>query len=283
MMERATFVLDQNEAKIRHPYDLDADDIPGIFEKHDQVRFYEAGWNKKNELHVSSQVHPIKGNDGQVIDGNYKQRCKDGRMNVAADIDNVYAVIRRRGEHKRTRKDQQISFKRNIIFIMTLTEYNKVYRNLKNLKEFTLSNPFIILSYDHDAESDSIQISQDSHGNTKAETAFRPTAHSTKQEVKERMSKDGRAPRLVLDDMGFDSNILGRETQSDFPRNTKQIKNYRFNYREKVDDGDDYISSLIMDIVQQNEETAFLPLDPNQPFLREIIFRNQKKPNYKRD
>ena len=94
-MERATFVLDQNEAKIRHPYDLDSDDIPGIFEKHDQVRFYEAGWNKKNELHVSSQVHPIKGNDGQVIDGNYKQRCKNGWMNVAADMDNVYAVIRR--------------------------------------------------------------------------------------------------------------------------------------------------------------------------------------------
>ena len=154
-----------------------------------------------------------------------------------------------------------------------------MHRNLKNLKEFTLLHPFIILSYDHDAESDSIQISQDSHGNTKAETAFRPTAHSTKQEVKERMSKDGRASRLVLDDMGFNSNILGRETQSDFPRNTKQIKNYRFNYREKVDDGDDYISSLIMDIVQQNEETAFLPLDPNQPFLRQIIFRDQKKAN----
>ena len=71
------------------------------------------------------------------------------------------------------------------------------------------------------------------------------------------MSKDGRAPRLGLDDMGFDSYILGRETQSDLPRNTKQIKNCRFNYRETVDDGDDYISSLITDIVQQNEETAF--------------------------
>ena len=93
-----------------------------------------------------------------------QEGCKDGWMNVAADIDNVYAVIRRRGEHKRTRKDQKISFKRNIIFIMTLTKYNKVYRNLKNLKEFTLSHPFIILSYDHDAESDSIQISQDSTG-----------------------------------------------------------------------------------------------------------------------
>ena len=71
-MERAIFVLDQKEAKIWHPYNLDADDIPGIFEKHDQARFCEEA-NKKNDLYVFSQAYTIKGNCGKVINENYKQ------------------------------------------------------------------------------------------------------------------------------------------------------------------------------------------------------------------
>ena len=39
--ETATFVVNQEKIGLGHPYDLDADDIAGVFLKKDSVRFYE--------------------------------------------------------------------------------------------------------------------------------------------------------------------------------------------------------------------------------------------------
>ena len=38
----STFVIKQDLINLKHPYDLEADDTPGVFKKHDKVRFYEA-------------------------------------------------------------------------------------------------------------------------------------------------------------------------------------------------------------------------------------------------
>ncbi len=38
----STFVVKQDLINLKHPYDLEADDTPGVFRRHDQVRFYEA-------------------------------------------------------------------------------------------------------------------------------------------------------------------------------------------------------------------------------------------------
>ena len=41
MNETMTFVLNQSQVDIKHPFDLDVDQIGGAFIKNDKVRFYE--------------------------------------------------------------------------------------------------------------------------------------------------------------------------------------------------------------------------------------------------
>ena len=62
-------------------------------------------------------------------------------------------------------------------------EYNKLYCNFKNVKELSLSHPFIILSYGHYAETDA------NHGRN---------CLSAKQEVKYCLLKDGHVPILKM-------------------------------------------------------------------------------------
>ena len=74
----STFVIKQDLINLKHPYDLEADDTPGVFKKHDKVRFYEAKQMDEAELFLSSEVHVTKNRNGQVIGGTYNRRTNEG-------------------------------------------------------------------------------------------------------------------------------------------------------------------------------------------------------------
>ena len=70
--ENATFTLHQNNCRIRHPFDLQADNIVGFFKRSDKVRFYECTRNDDGLL-LSTEVHVVK--EGKnVIGGLAKSR-----------------------------------------------------------------------------------------------------------------------------------------------------------------------------------------------------------------
>ena len=69
----STFVVKPDLIKLKHPYDLEADDTPGVFKKHHKVRFYEAKQTDGGELILSSEVHVTKNRNGQVTNGTYNR------------------------------------------------------------------------------------------------------------------------------------------------------------------------------------------------------------------
>ena len=74
--ETATFIVDQNRILLKHPYDLDADDTPGAFEKKENVRFYVVRPCPDGGFDISSEVHVVKDKDGRVTYGGYNIREK---------------------------------------------------------------------------------------------------------------------------------------------------------------------------------------------------------------
>ena len=70
----STFVIKQDLISLKHPYDLEADDTPGVLKKHNKVRFYEAKQMKEAELVLSSEVHMTKDRNGHVTGGTYNYR-----------------------------------------------------------------------------------------------------------------------------------------------------------------------------------------------------------------
>ena len=68
---------------MKHPYDLDADDIAGAFLKKDSVRFYEIIDDNEDTdtLEMSSEVHVTRDSEGKVVSGSYSVRSnKDGKL-----------------------------------------------------------------------------------------------------------------------------------------------------------------------------------------------------------
>ena len=78
----------------------------------------------------------------------------------------TYAVIRKRGVHKKTREKYDVQFVRYIIYIMPLDEYNRVHRFLKTMKTYNLSDSYIIVSYQLDSDEE-ISIEQPKYRNVK--------------------------------------------------------------------------------------------------------------------
>ena len=77
----------------------------------------------------------------------------------------MYVVVRKRAEHKKS-KESGVSLVRDIIFIMTLEEYNSKYSSMSKLKYFPVNHELIILSY-QTSETEKIEIFEEPHGNTK--------------------------------------------------------------------------------------------------------------------
>ena len=63
--ETITFVLSQSQVDIKHPFDLDADQIGGAFIKNDKVRFYEQEFDDGGDL-TYNEVHIKKDSDEKV-------------------------------------------------------------------------------------------------------------------------------------------------------------------------------------------------------------------------
>ena len=135
--------------------------------KKEQTRYYEVT-NEDNGIAISSTVHVLKDADGKVIKGTINERVGTKRpmkwVKRNADFNCVYAVIRKRAVHTRALEVHNVNFVRYIIYIMPLTEYNEVHRNLSNIQSYSLQEGNIIMQYHFD---------------------FRPTAHSVKQKIKQ--------------------------------------------------------------------------------------------------
>ena len=74
----STFVVKPDLIKLKHPYDLEADDPPEVFKKHNKVRFYEEKQTEGGKLILSSEVHVSKNKNGQVNSRTYNRRTNEG-------------------------------------------------------------------------------------------------------------------------------------------------------------------------------------------------------------
>ena len=55
----ATFVLNQKEVSLQHPFDLETDDVAGSYLKKEQTQYYEVT-DDDNGVAISSTVHVLK-------------------------------------------------------------------------------------------------------------------------------------------------------------------------------------------------------------------------------
>ena len=60
MNENATFIVHQDHCNVKHPFDLQANNIVRTFTRENQVRFYEAVRNDSEDIRLSSEVHVEK-------------------------------------------------------------------------------------------------------------------------------------------------------------------------------------------------------------------------------
>ena len=60
-----TFALNQSQVDMKHPFDLDTDQIGSAFTKNDKVRYYEYEFDDEGEL-TYNEVHIKKDSDGKV-------------------------------------------------------------------------------------------------------------------------------------------------------------------------------------------------------------------------
>ena len=278
--DTVTFVIKQDKIKLRHPYDLEADDIGGAYIKNDQVRFYQVK-NKDGELDISTEVRVTKNTKGDVTGGTYNRRKDSGWQPKIAKFHRLYAVVRKRAVHKETLKEHSSAFTRYITYVMPVDEYNSIHGKLKALKEHQLSLNVLTMHYYFNTGY-SVPIVPAKHGNSsKNDTAvFRPTQHSLKQECKEAVSASNPAPRILAECLGEDISILERNTNAGHPRNAKQISNYKYLYgQSNSKERQDELSDLILQILEQRSDKECFVLDDDQPFVRELLCRQGSQPS----
>lgn len=278
----STFIVDQKLAKLKHPYDVEADETPGAYEKKEQTRFYEVKVNDEGRMLISSEVSVNKDHKGNISGGTYNVR--DGRnwVKQVASKKHLYAVVRKRAVHKKTLEKFQTAFTRYVIFVMPIEEYNEVYGQLKNLPSYTLNCSTIIMHYYFNT-GNPVPIIASSHGNATRPHArsFVSREHSLKQEVKEVLRTDARAPRIIHDEKTKDVDLLDPPLQSTTIRDSKQLYNYRHLYGEaKANVSVDQIQEVILKLLEQASVVAELDpyvLKKNQPFVREFLLRHEKQ------
>ena len=278
--DTATFVVNQTRANVKNPKDLDADDTPGAYSKKEQTRFYQVEENDDGEMEISCEVHVTKNAKGNVVSGTYRERVGNEWRSRCADIEKVYAVIRKRAVHKATLKRYKTAFTRYIVWVMPLKEYNEVYSKLKKSKHYKLLLPNILMYYYFNTGK-RVPIVSSKHGNAKdGASDFRPKEHSLKETCKELVQDDNRAARLICQNMQHHENILETFSDSSVVRNPKQVSNYRQNYgpSKKAQNVDD-IRDVIFDLLEQSNEdnpTVYV-LDKDQPFIQELLVRHGKQ------
>jgi hypothetical protein len=228
--ESATFVINQGGIGLKHPFDLDADDISGAFTKKDNVRFYEVEGNE-DKLIISSEVHVTRDRNGRIIAGTYNKRTREGWKPKTANMSKLHAVFRRRAVHKETLEKEGSSFNRVIMFVMSVAEYNNVKGKIKDMKIYNLLYPYIIMHY-YFTGGRVVPIHGQPHGNAKSANAteFRPREHSTKVELRENAASDMRAPRIVALESTEEIQLLEIDSDCTIVRDLKQITNYKYVY-----------------------------------------------------
>ena len=200
--ETMTFVLNQSQVDIKHPFDLHADQIGGAFIKNDKVRFYEREFVDKGDL-TYNEVHIKKDSDGKVISGYVNLRKGKMWEERVADMEKVVVVIRRQAKHKETKlKGSTTSFIRNNIFVMDLDQYNDSYVLLRSKSRYLLNHPFMIISYTVNtdvklkSEETTCYIETSHENSTRLTTkVFRSLQHSSKVDARQSLAADKRAPR----------------------------------------------------------------------------------------
>ena len=109
----------------------------------------------------------------------------------------------------------------------------------------------------------------------------RTTQQSTRKAIRNIIEKNPlEKPRIIQDQFENKTSILDRETDSDLPRNLKQITNIKSsicNTRKNEAE----IASHIAYLLEQPKQAAISdPSSNDQPFLQEILFRKGRQPTY---
>ena len=118
--ENATFIIHQDHCNVKHPFDLQADNIGGKLTRKDRVHFYEAVRNDGEEISLSLEVDAEKEN-GKVIGGKINSKVGGKWEQRETSFKQVYVAVRKRAEHEKW-KESKASLVRYIIFVMTLEE-----------------------------------------------------------------------------------------------------------------------------------------------------------------
>ena len=120
--EKPAFIFDQSYYCIRHPFDLQADDIAGFFKRSDKIRFFKCTRNDDGLL-LLTEVHVVKeGNN--VIRGIVKSRIVGKWRERDTKLEHLFSLVRKRSEHIETAK-QEKKYVGQISFILTLEKFNK--------------------------------------------------------------------------------------------------------------------------------------------------------------
>ena len=178
--------------------------LSGAYEKKEQTRFYDVDpIENGTNFRLSCNLHVPRNEEGDVVSSYHNFR--EGSLKwvkTEADMSKTYAVIRKRGVHKKTREKYDVQFVRYIIYIMPLDEYNRVHRFLKTMKTYNLSDSYIIVSYQLDSDEEiSIEPTKRENAKKLDTEDFRPTMHSVKQTLKEAVQNDPPPPPpIVLQD-----------------------------------------------------------------------------------
>ena len=96
--ENATFIIHQDHCNVKHPFDLQADNIGGTLTRKDRVHFYETVRNE--EISLSLEVDAEKENE-KLIGGKINSKVGGKWEQRETSSKQVYVAVRKRAEHEK--------------------------------------------------------------------------------------------------------------------------------------------------------------------------------------
>ena len=169
MTETATFIINQNPAKVVHLLGLEKNHIRVKIALTQNVGFYEY-----EQIDISPNVsHEItirKNEKGRVvINGTYKKFQGKVWCQLEGTPKKLYAVLRSRASFS----DHCGSLTRYVTFVMALDQYSQHQNNFRDKRSYLLRHQYIIFNYTL-------------HGSleTESKACYRKTQHSTKKASK---------------------------------------------------------------------------------------------------
>ena len=232
MNENATFIIHQGVCNVKHPFDLQADNIGGIFRRKDQVCLYETVRNDGKETSLSSEVHVEKEN-GKVIGDKINSKMCGKWEQREASLKNVYVVVRKRAGHKKS-KESGASLVWYIMFVMTLEEYNSE-----------------IWEYEE------------------KRCACSSANHQSREDLEDAVLTSNAPKNLLSHIQQYESSILA---ETNTIHNIQQIYNYRKNSNRENENPDPCLELVraLLDPEVDNPNEYFNVLDHTQAFVREV-------------